>query len=605
MSGTVHGGQQPVAGATIQLYTAGAAGNGSSATPMLTRVVKSDGNGSFDLGGEYACGESSTGAAIASASNQVYVVATGGNPGLAQGTNNSALVMMAALGSCANLSSATNVEINEVTTVAAAWALAPFIASYGHVGATSTNSAGIENAFLDAGLIADTSTGLAATLPANLSLNTDKLYALAGAIASCVNSDGTAGCTALFMAAKPSGGALPLDTLSAALNIVKHPGQNVVAVYNAIGSEPPFATGLKNAPNDWTLGLTITGGGLASPTSLTIDQESNVWVAGQDGPLSEFGPQGAPLSDTGYGVGEIAQVYAVAADSAGDIWVTNFNGPTGHNRGSVTEFAGSAAMAPAVTGSILGDYSNSVFYPDALSADTNGDMFIGDHDSSAVTVYSSTGAVIAPSLGADANLNAHPVGLAVDSSHGVWISDNDDTIAHVSAASDAYPNGQLLSHPNCCNETYGLATDVNGTVWVADYLGGKNFEGAFAEVTTVAGVSTVVIKGSQVGGLNHPAMVAVDGGQNIWFSNYRGASITEIAGVRAPIGLDGTALSPSTGVYGIGGYGLDETLTDPLGIAPDRAGNLWVANEGSNTVVMFFGLATPTVTPVQPVPMAP
>jgi hypothetical protein len=42
-----------------------------------------------------------------------------------------------------------------------------------------------------------------------------------------------------------------------------------------------------------------------------------------------------------------------------------------------------------------------------------------------------------------------------------------------------------------------------------------------------------------------------------------------------------------------------------LGIAPDRSGNVWVSNENTDTLVMFFGLATPTVTPVQPVPTVP
>jgi len=40
LSGTVHGGQQPITGATIQLYATGALGDGSSSTPLLSAVVK-------------------------------------------------------------------------------------------------------------------------------------------------------------------------------------------------------------------------------------------------------------------------------------------------------------------------------------------------------------------------------------------------------------------------------------------------------------------------------------------------------------------------------------------------------------------------------------
>ena len=606
LNGMVHGGQQPVSNSTIQLYTVGNQGTASAALPMLTRAVSSDGQGNFSIDGGYTCGESSDGKAITTGGGQVYIVATGGNPGLAKKTDNRALVMMAALGPCANLSNISYIEINELTTVAAAWALAPFMTSATQVGATSTNPDGIRNAFLDAALLVDPTTGQPAKLPTGLSIETNKLIALADAIASCVNSDGGSGCTPLFTAAKLSDGTLPTDTLTAALNIVKHPGENVELVFTAIGDRPPFATALKTAPNDWTMSLTVTGGGLASPTDLAIDKDSNVWVSGQDGPLSVFGPQGAPLSTTGYGTGSISQVFAVAVDSVGDIWITNFNGLGGSNHGSATEFYGSDAVSPTLPGTEAGDYTGGVLYPDALSADTNGDIFIANHDASSATVYSSSGALVASGLGSDAGLNAHPEALAVDASHGVWLSDSDSTVAHISAPSTAYPLGQVLSHPVCCNESYGLATDSDGTVWVADYLGGSDFEGAFAEVVTNASTSevTVPISDSQVGGVNHPALVVIDGGQNIWISNYRANSITEIAGNHTSV-KGGTALSPTAGTYGTGGFGLDAGLSDPLGIAPDRSGNVWVSNEGASTLVMFFGLATPTMTPVQPTPKAP
>ena len=614
ISGVVHGGQQPVSSSSIQLYTVGSTGLASPATPMLIKGVSSDGQGNFNISTDYTCGKSSTGATIAAGSDQVYIVASGGNPGLKPAVHNTALVMITALGSCENLSTISYIEINELTTVAAAWALAPFMTSSTQAGATPTNPDGIQNAFLDEALLVDPTIGQPATLAANQSIETDKLIALADAIASCVNSDGGSGCTPLFTAAKPSGGSAPTDTLSAALNIVKHPGQNVALVYQAIGGFPPFVTGLAQAPNDWTMSLTMSGGtldnpvpngGLAAPKSLAIDKDSNVWVVGQDGPLSVFSPQGTPLSATGYGGGSIAQANAVAVDSVGDVWVTNYNGLGGSSHGSATEFAGSDAVSPTLPGTMLGNYSNDLSYPVALSADTNGNIFVADQGTGLATVYSSSGALVSSDLGASAGLGAIPLALAVDANHGFWLSDQDDTIAHISAPSMAHPYGQLLSHPSCCIETYGLATDSDGTVWVADYHGGSDFHGAFAEVVTDSSNKvTIPISGSIVGGIYYPAFVVVDGAQNVWFSNYRGNSITEIAGSHTSVAA-GTALSPTDGTYGIGGFGLDANLIDPLGIGPDRSGNLWVANEGNSTLVMFFGLAAPTATPVQPVPVAP
>src|SRR6516225_6146043 len=92
--GSVHGGQQPVSGAVVQLYAVGTNGDGSAATPLLNQSVISDANGNFTLTNLYSC---------PSGASLVYVVATGGNPGLAPGTNNAALNMMTALGRCDSL----------------------------------------------------------------------------------------------------------------------------------------------------------------------------------------------------------------------------------------------------------------------------------------------------------------------------------------------------------------------------------------------------------------------------------------------------------------------------------------------------------------------
>jgi len=67
---SVHGGQQPVSGATLVLYAVGNNGDGSPATSIMTSAVTSDANGNFDLAGTFNCPSPST---------LVYVVATGGN----------------------------------------------------------------------------------------------------------------------------------------------------------------------------------------------------------------------------------------------------------------------------------------------------------------------------------------------------------------------------------------------------------------------------------------------------------------------------------------------------------------------------------------------
>ncbi len=172
-------------------------------------------------------------------------------------------------------------------------------------------------------------------------------------------------------------------------------------------------------------------------------------------------------------------------------------------------------------------------------------------------------------------------------------------VAHFSS------NGTLLVDALCCGDSAGIATDSAGDLWIADYLGGSNNHGAVAEaVTDSSGNTSVPISSLVTGGINYPVAVAVDAAQNVWFANHINGTVTELAGINSPLPI-ATAISPSTGVYGTGGYGLDAGLGEPYSLLPDRSGNLWVSNEGSYTVTMFFGLAAPTVTPLQPVPTAP
>src|SRR5271167_435149 len=220
--GRIFGGIQPVSNASIQLYTPGTNGYGSASTPLLTKSVTTDGNGYFSLANAFSC---------PSASSPVYLVVTGGNPGLAAGTNNSAIALMGLLGECGNLTPTSFYVHGERTTVAAVWALAPFMVDYAHIGTSHGNAQGLMNAFAAAQNLVDIHTGQApGTAPAIATVPAAEINTLADILSSCVNSDGntssTAGCGRLFTAATPAGGVAPGDTAAAALNIARNPGHN-------------------------------------------------------------------------------------------------------------------------------------------------------------------------------------------------------------------------------------------------------------------------------------------------------------------------------------------------------------------------------------------
>jgi ligand-binding sensor domain-containing protein len=348
------------------------------------------------------------------------------------------------------------------------------------------------------------------------------------------------------------------------------------------------------------MSLTVTGGGLNMPTALGIDSQNNIWVANYNDPLSAFNPQGTPLSATGYAFYDLVNTYGLAIDPSNNIWITNANAPGGN--GSVFKIFG--VNDPATLGTSSGFVDGSYNVPYAIAADTNGNIYLANSGNSSVTVLNSSGTDIAPDLGASLNLVAFPLAVAIDSTHGFWLSGETNVVHY--AGPNAPTPGAALANVTCCGESYGMATDAQGNLWVADILGpGTSGGGAVAEIVTdSSGNATAPISGLNTGGINYPISVAVDAAQNVWFSNTIGNSITELAGASNTLPA-GTALSPSTGVYGFGGFGLDASLSEPFTLLPDRSGNLWVSNEGLNTITMFFGLAAPTVTPLQPVPTAP
>lgn len=357
ISGKVHGGQQPVSSSHVYLYAVGASGYGQAATSLLSTgsnvqfdthsngYVVTDAGGDFSITGDYNCPGSTS---------LIYVLALGGNPGLAAGTNNAAIALAVALGNCgtikANASNMT-VMVNEVTTVAAAYALAGFMTSPTQVSSSSTNLGGITNAFTTANLLANVSTGTTplTTPSGNGVLPQAELNTLADILATCVNSDGTNACTSLFSATAVSGVA-PADTLQLALNIAHNP-------WDSLGSlalpQAPFQPTLPNAPNDWTVAINYTGGGIATPQSIAIDAAGNAWVANATNSITELSAAtGAALSGTnGFSATGLDAPVSFAIDTTGGVWIANCGDPcTGSGQpSSVTVLSTNGQIANSYT----------------------------------------------------------------------------------------------------------------------------------------------------------------------------------------------------------------------------------------------------------------
>lgn len=252
-SGIARGGQQPISNAAIQLYAMSTLADGAAAIPMLATPVLTGSDGRFSVTGTYTC---------PSASSQMYLVASGGNPGLSEGSNNANAALMTLLGPCGNLSNSTHVVINEITTIASVYALSSFMTSYQEVGSSSSDVGSLTYAVSIGNELADFATGTTPgpALPNGATAPVQKLITLADILAACVNSSGgTAGdstaCGKLFSQTSDSQG-FPTDTIAAALSIAQSPTQNVAPIFELSTPITAFAGSLTVAPDDWTLQIT-------------------------------------------------------------------------------------------------------------------------------------------------------------------------------------------------------------------------------------------------------------------------------------------------------------------------------------------------------------
>ena len=322
LQGSVHGGQQPVSGSTIQLYAANGTGYASGSFALLSTPVTSNASGGFGITGDYTC---------PSASTPVYLTATGGNPGL--GANNPNLAVMAALGPCGNLTATQFISVNELTTVASVYPLAPFMGAAANVGASAGNAQGLTSAFATVNSIANVGTGSipGPSLPTGGVLPTAELNTLADIIASCINSSGltsgtdtTSNCGKLFTYATPPGGTAPTDTIAALLNIAKFPSNNVANLITLVAPASPFQPTLASA-KDFTLSIKYTAGLGTGPSAVAFDQSGRAWIPNSNsGSVSVLNAQGTPVAGSPFTYNGIGNIYSIAIDASGNAWVPSY-----------------------------------------------------------------------------------------------------------------------------------------------------------------------------------------------------------------------------------------------------------------------------------------
>jgi len=583
--GSIHGGQQPIYQSHVYLMAANtlaAAGPGigissnNASVSLLTGTGNSDSVGSYVLTGMNGGFTFPSGSYSCSPGTQVYVYALGGDSGY--GTNQYAS-LMAALGNCPSSGTfATQVpfiSVNEVSTIAAAYAFAGYATDSLHVSSSGSTAAqlGIQNAFANATNLADIGSGaaLATTPGGNGAAPQQTVNTLANIIAACINTGGTNTtgypCYTLFNNTAVSK-TLPTDTATAAINIAQSPASNKHTLYK-LGTSPPvpFGNALSSEPTDFTLGITYTDASLNNPKSIAIDGSGFAWVVNQTGnSVTTFSPLGVAAS---YSDPSLNSPAGIAIDFYGDAWITNNLGNT------ITAFYNSGSP---VYGSPFTDASLSS--PTGIAIDGSGKLWVANTGGSSVTEFSSSGTALGSYSGGGLN---DPYFDAIDGSGNIWVENNGNT----SVSELAYSGSALSPDPGgwpgggLVGLFGGIAIDNSGDAWITGYTSNSvtevNPSGSY-----ISGPS-----GFTGSGLSGPYGIAMDGSSTAWIANSVGNNVTAISN-------GGTVLSGSSGYTGGG------VLSGPYGVAVDSSGDLWVVNNSASpaSVTELIGVATPVVTPL-------
>ena len=538
---TVKTGFKPIFGSTVTLYAAGNT-RGSSAATLGAGLTNSEGKVRISYPSP-------------ASESTLYV--------LADGAPSTAVRLAAVLGPSGGAN--PTAVINELTTIATAYAMAQFTRGSSIAGPPNSLSV----AAATAGRLTTARGEVAPEFAKQSAL--PAFHTLANLLASCVQRQEADSCRDLFNETKVPSAATAMNTLDAALSIARNPSNNVVPLYLLSPRNQPYSPSLSGSPEAWTLALTYAAPGAGK---LAIDQAGSVWMTTSNG-LSRLMPSGAgppAASDApsgGFGLG---------IDPFGRIWTSN------HEASSVAVFdAAGMALSPA------GGYREGrIRKPQGIQSDACGNIWVANEGSGGVTKYPKGDprrAVVFQELDI-----RNPYGVATDSEGNIWVTGS----AHNRVAKIDPLGKPVLGSPfiiRGLDKPLDIATDTLGNAWVT------NQDGRSVTMIRPDGQETRNFTG---GGIEGPWGIAVDGGDNIFVAKSRRPSLSILCGARpanCPLGMQtGDAISPATGYTATG-------LTRPSGVAIDGAGNVWVASHG--TVVSFVGLARPLATPAIGPPRQP
>jgi sugar lactone lactonase YvrE len=302
-----------------------------------------------------------------------------------------------------------------------------------------------------------------------------------------------------------------------------------------------------------------TAASFNKPYSVAVDPAGNVYVGDAGNNLvRKISPLGEVTTLAGSGnqgskngpdtAASFFSPKGVTLDVSGNVYVADWGNHLIRKispAGEVTTFAGSG-MQGFANGQ---DTSTSFKFPQGVAIDAAGNLYVGDSGnelirkispSGLVTTLAGSGSIgLSNGIGAGASFY-NPIGIAVDAYGNVYIADTNNQVirkitpsgtvtTYAGNGDQGFANGPAATAS--FNFPKGLAVDASGNVYVADT--GNNLIRQISpsgEVTTVAGSGST---GSDNGNVatatfNQPVSVAVDASGNLYVADYGNNLIRKI-----------------------------------------------------------------------------
>ncbi|WP_308403897.1 LysM peptidoglycan-binding domain-containing protein [Streptomyces rhizoryzae] len=511
------------------------------------------------------------------------------------------------------------VRVNELTTVAATYALAQFDGGREVAGPAP----GLENAAATSRNLADPATGTAGpkvTDAANGARN--ETLATLGTLADLVSVCAADGphCERLLRLATPPGGATPADTVQALLALAHHPTLSPSGLYALSRTAGHHSPALTAPPEAWLLALRYTDTDLYAPGRIAFDARGNAWATdnwlpGTRAPsryVSVLDPTGRPVFGSPLsGGGMHGGAWGLAIDHGGAVWAPSYGG----NAMAKYSATGTPLSPPS------GWKNGGLVRPQGVAVDQRGNLWIansfglkGKPGLGSVVVYphgDPAGAFTLTSSG----LN-HPFGLQIDGRGRAWVTNSHMDFGQLLDSRKAGRLGEIGGSVTVFGPDFkrqatlkvpslqgplALALDSHGNAWIPSF-----FNSTVTELRPDGSVAGV----HQLPKTVFPWSIAVDGSDRIWVAGFGNASVSLLCGENTaacpPGTTTGTVLSPDRGFR-------HKAIQHLTAVQIDPSGNVWLANNWSKLLpptggvglVQLVGAATPVCTPLTPLPVRP